>query len=513
MRVWHFDFSQDRTDYPRRAYCPFKKFCIFLNGESPERVLADRDYLRNRVDELEFAMDFSTEQVKKLLAEIKGLTDKVEELEGDNSQLKTELSLALQAPFKKPEKKEPSGNQKKRGAPYGHEGHFRKKPEQIDKYIDIHIDKCPQCGNEHLSLCAHTTEHIQEDLENGRVTATCFVHHYYWCGNCKGIVHGWGNGEIPGAFIGPEARAKASFLRNEIKVSYDNTSQAIQALCEFSISPGAIVGFDNKFSQKGKPLYEALKNSLPQTPFIHADETGWKRDWLWIFTNPKIAFFHIDESRGSKVVIDHLGSFYKGTLITDFWNAYRNKVDAFAKQKCIRHILGDIKELLDKELTGESDAKTFLNAVKEVFKDAVFLHNQHTVLTPELYRSARKEILKRFRVLYRHEPISHHETDNIRKRLITHKNELFVFLKNPVISPTNNFAEQGIRNAVLFRKITFGNMTKQGQKNVSTLMTIIRTAKLRLLNPVNVLKDIMSNSVTSNLLEAFGLPCSMPEAP
>jgi hypothetical protein len=30
-----------------------------------------------------------------------------------------------------------------------------------------------------------------------------------------------------------------------------------------------------------------------------------------------------------------------------------------------------------------------------------------------------------------------------------------VFLKYPVIEPTNNRAEQGIRNAVLFRKFTF----------------------------------------------------------
>jgi hypothetical protein len=77
--------------------------------------------------------------------------------------------------------------------------------------------------------------------------------------------------------------------------------------------------------------------------------------------------------------------------------------------------------------------------------------------------------------------LSHHEADNIRKRLITHKNELFAFLKYPAIEPTNNRAETGIRNSVLFRKITFGNRTAQGKKNVSSAMTIIRTAKLRLL--------------------------------
>ena len=79
---------------------------------------------------------------------------------------------------------------------------------------------------------------------------------------------------------------------------------------------------------------------------MHADETGWKRDWLWVFTNPFITFFDIDESRGSQVVIDHLGAFYHGVLITDFWNAYRNKVGAFAKQKCLVHFLRDINSFV-----------------------------------------------------------------------------------------------------------------------------------------------------------------------
>jgi hypothetical protein len=346
---------------------------------------------------------------------------------------------------------------------------------------------------------------------------TRFIHLFYWCGHCKKAVHGWGENEIPNAFIGPEARAKATFLRHEIKVSYNDIPRALFHLCGLPLSPGTVVGFDHKFRKQGEPLYKALKDSLPQYPFLHADETGWNNDWLWIFTNPDIAFYHIDESRGSKVVIDHLGEFYNGTLITDFWGAYLSKVKARIKQKCLRHILGDIKELLDKDLPKlegkHPDAETFLKDVKDLFKDAIFLKNQHSVLTPDEYRSGRKDIIKRFRKLYRHEPLSHHESDNIRKRLIKFKNELFVFLKYPAIEPTNNFAERGVRPGVLFRKISFGNRTKLGQKSVALIMTIIKTAKLRLLDPVKVLRDIMANGVTPRLMKQFGLPGSMPEAP
>ncbi|MEA3457290.1 MAG: IS66 family transposase [Candidatus Thermoplasmatota archaeon] len=504
-------WEQKQTDnrkHVKRPYCPFRNFCIFLNGEDPGVVLATREYLRKRVDELDFAMDFTNSQVIKLKARIK-------ELEDANSHLEAELVQALKDPFMKYEKKEPSENPKKRGAPFGHEGHFRKKPDKIDKIIDVYLDSCPHCRSEDISPCNHTTKHIQEDLEDGKLTNTCFVHCYYWCPVCKTVVHGWGDNEIPHAFIGPEARAKASFLRHEIKVSYDDTQRTLQHFCGLTISAGAIVAFDDKFSNKAKPLYEALKDSLPQYPFLHADETGWKNDWLWIFTNPYIAFFNIDESRGSKVVIDHLGNFYDGVLITDFWNAYRGKIPAFAKQKCLRHILGDIKKLLEKEDFGDDPkAQGFLENVKEHFKDAIFLYNQHVALTPVEYRSGRKDIIKRFRKLYQHAPLSHHESDNIRKRLITFKNELFVFLKYPeTINPTNNFAEIGIRNAVLFRKITFGSMTSKGKKNVSIAMTIIRTALLRGLAPIKILQNITANGVTPELLKQFGLPPAMAQAP
>lgn len=168
---------------------------------------------------------------------------------------------------------------------------------------------------------------------------------------------------------------------------------------------------------------------------------------------------------------------------------------------------------LDAGLQKHPDAERFLLAVKELIQDAISLHGQHSVLSVEAYRSGRKDILKRFRELYRNAPLSHHESDNIRKRLIAFKNELFTFLKYPTIEPTNNFAEQAIRNAVLLRKLIFGNMTTRGKMNVALAMTIIRTAMQRALSPIEILRDIAVHGTTSELLTRFRLPATMPQAP
>ena len=490
----------------KSPYCPFQKFCIFLHGEEPESVLAEREYLRERVDTLEFAMDFSNHQLKKL-------QERVKELEDEKDHLQKELSDALQDPFTKYKKKDPAESTAKRGAPVGHQGHFRAKPETIDKTLDVYLDRCPICGGERISPCNHTTEHIQEDFEDCKLITTCFVHCYYWCPDCKHVVHGWGENEISNAFIGPDARAKASFMRHEIKGSYNDVRRTLECFGNLKLSNAALVGFDKHMTQKGKPLYDALKQSLPEYPFMHADETGWKRDWLWVFTNPFITFFDIDESRGSQVVIDHLGAYYNGILISDFYGAYRDKIGAFAKQKCLVHLLRDIKKLLEGDLKKHPDAERFLPLVKELIQDAIFLHSQHSTFTSDEYRSGRKDILKRFRKLYRHAPLSHHESDNIRKRLITFKNELFTFLKYPAIEPTNNISERAIRNSVRFRKLIFGNMTASGKLNIALAMTIIRTAVQRTLNPIEILRNIAVKGTTPELLKRFGLPTTMPQAP
>ena len=81
---------QQKRNHVRHPFCPFEKFCVFLKGEEPERILTQRDYLSKRVDELEFAMDIGNHQAIKL-------QERVKELEETNSLLKTELVEKLKA--------------------------------------------------------------------------------------------------------------------------------------------------------------------------------------------------------------------------------------------------------------------------------------------------------------------------------------------------------------------------------------------------------------------------------
>lgn len=483
--------------------CPFEKSCPYLGGESPTKVLNQRNYLRNRVNQMEGLFNFAQNEITKL-------KERITQLEGENGQLLENLSQAKHTIKKIFPKRKPSETSGKRGAPKGHPGTSRKKPESIDEYIAVPLDKCPDCNSPDISLCKNFTTHLQEDIVF-KVITSCFIHLRYWCHRCKKIVYAFGENELPKSPIGPVAKAIAALIRYQIKISYDDVKRIFQ-IFGLTISPGAFVGFDNKMYQKGLSLYEAIKSMLPYTSSVNVDETGWKKKWLWNFS-PKqldLSYYHVDESRGGKVVKEHLGEDYKGILGSDFFSAYNNSINAFGKQKCNAHLLRDIKDL-EEAYPENSVVLSFCQDLKELMQNAILLHSQFSKLTPEKWNVQKKDIFSRFKDLWKN-PISHPTADTLRKRLLRHKDEILTFLDHPkIIDPTNNICERALRNLVIFRKITFGNRSEQGEKNLALMATILASSKLKGLDQKEVLKTLLLKGLTPELSQKFGLP--QPRAP
>ena len=86
------------------------------------------------------------------LKENLGRKDKrIRELEAENRLLKTELTELRTKLFghkaKDKEKKDAKKEPRKRGAPKGHTGWFRKVPKKIDKTVELYPYQCPSCGD------------------------------------------------------------------------------------------------------------------------------------------------------------------------------------------------------------------------------------------------------------------------------------------------------------------------------------------------------------------------------
>lgn len=266
---------------------------------------------------------------------------------------------------------------KKKGGLLGHAGWFRRLPKRIDKIQAVTLDKCPVCGSRDLSKCKGAIEHIHEDIILPKTQITKFIKYRYYCKNCKQTVTAKADNELSNSYIGPVAKAFAVFLRYVVKVSDRDVANIFDKAFNLDIKASSIAGFRGQLKEHAKDTYHKLLDTLKESGFIHADETGWningQNHWLWKFSNKKVPITHIDKSRGQRVVEDILGNDYKGILISDFLSAY-NKINAKGKQKCLVHILRDLDKVI-RYFHDDREVLRYCKKLKKLFGRSIILYN------------------------------------------------------------------------------------------------------------------------------------------
>ena len=63
------------------------------------------------------------------------------------------------------------------------------------------------------------------------------------------------------------------------------------------------------------------------------------------------------------------------------------------------------------------------------------------------------------------------------KELVEHGEHLWTFIDIEGVEPTNNAAEQALRHAVIWRKLSFGTQSASGSRFVERLLTVIETCR------------------------------------
>lgn len=379
---------------------------------------------------------------------------------------------------------------KKKGAPIGHQGSTREIPKRVDEHKDVRLDRCLECSSDNLSPCGKYYDHYQEDIVIPQTKVTRYRHHYYWCPNCKRTVHGAGIDEIPGSYIGPNAKALAGFLHYYLSVPYRKIKALFKEAFNLDFDPTSCVGFDKQIRIRGEPLYKKLKDSLKDKPYLSVDETGWKDKWLWCYADERQAVYRIESGRGQKELRGTLGDSYKGVLISDFLGAY-NGIRSL-KQRCLVHTL----RLIDKWLVYyDNDPKIakYFVSLKTAVKRIVCLNSQmKKKRLPNNFLLRKADVVGRLRRLLSKElePI---KADKFRRKLLDHFDELVTCLDYKGIASHNNLVERLLRGSVIMRKITFGNHSREGELNHEVIMSLIQSARLQNLNPLPFLRAILTN--------------------
>lgn len=439
-----------------------------MNKKEFERLLKERD---ERIEELE--------------KEKHQLETEKDKLEDENCELKKKLLMyenahtppSLQKKKKEQNKKTSSG---KLGAPKGHEKYEREEPIPT-KTKEHRIDTCPHCNSKLTSK--DVLEVIEEEIPDLKeVEVTKHIIEGSICPKCKKRVIA--KNDAPSDRFGPNLKSKTTLLKHEDRLPLRKVALSLERDYGFKITHTGAMKIIRQTARRLKvPYYEVMKR-IRGAEIVYIDETQYKLDgetwWLWVFVTNNDVLFVIRKSRSKEVLEEVLGKKFNGIIISDGWSAYSNFAEI--SQRCWAHLLRESKDLLEKN----KDFKRYDVQLKELFQEIKDIRikppdNERRIELKKKMKEKLSGIAKRME--------KHPYAKTLATKIQNGIDNWFTCVVNLEVEPTNNFAEQALRELIVQRKIMGGLRSEKGAETLEIVSTMLATWKKQGKDLFSTLRD------------------------
>lgn len=420
-----------------------------------------------------------TERVGALLAALEGPA-------GDDSSPRPTTMPGLK-PTTLRRRTVPPGARKRRAHGYGRQ---RMRPTARHVHALAH---CPHCRT---ALRGSTVKRTREVLEVVPTPVVVTEHVYVQrrCPRCGGR---WLPGpELAGQVVGQGrlgvgVLSLIAVLREELRLPVAGIQWYLDAVHGLRLSVGAIVGALHTVARRAAPVVADLQAAIRASPVLHVDETGWREDgsngYVWTFSTPTERAF-VRGSRERAVLEQAIGDDYPGVLVSDFYAAYTTYEGRH--QYCWAHLLRDVEDL---------GAQHREDASVVGWADGVHtLYHRATTAPPEADPAARRRARQGYEAALGalcapYLGLAQAPQRVLCERITKHLRELFVFVENPAVPPTNNAAERSLRHLVTARKISGGTRSPTGSATKMLLASLFGTWRLQGLDPLLQCRALLAN--------------------
>ena len=212
------------------------------------------------------------------------------------------------------------------------------------------------------------------------------------------------------------------------------------------------------------------------------DETGWKtaggNRTLWGALTSATAVFRIAAGRHAFEARTLLGERFTGIVCSDRWRGY-DYLDPTQRQLCWAHLLRDFTAHSEGMAEQEEFGHGGLVTAHELFAawDSYQQHGDRAQLQAQtaplqnklrtlLENAARKSPRTKYHRQFAKNPLNRWPA-------------LWTFTHTDGVEPTNNHAERGLRGAVIYRKLSRGSQSDQGERTIERLLSASATCRLR----------------------------------
>lgn len=376
----------------------------------------------------------------------------------------------------------------RRGAPLGHVGMTRERRESSESRRII-AEECPNCQSQDFIVLRQRKQQVEELPKEIQPKAINVLRDVCHCNTCNlDFIAKDGITPIQGRF-GVNLMVLIIFLKFIVRGVLRKTTCFLEASFAMKLAPASVQAIIERAAQAGENEYVSLKQKIKTAKLLYIDETSFrvlgKNWWVWAFRSDTDLLLVIRNSRGSNVLEEILGKDYAGTVICDCWRAY-DFLSSASIQRCWAHLLRKSKELhnvagkhFNKKLHALFEEIIRFNAKERTEKQRQKKYEQ---MTAKL-----QKITKQYS--------GYEECKSTIKYIDFHIESWFTCVKIAGVQPTNNYAEQAIRETVLVRKIIGAFRSEKGTKTYETLASLIATWQMQKLD----IKKELHRMLTANL--------------
>jgi transposase len=383
-----------------------------------------------------------------------------------------------------------AGRRRKLGPKRGHVGVSRVRSEP-DVVVACRPRVCAGCGQELPQLGGRRTGRSQVIELPAFVPVVIEAWQYtVACKQCGEQTAGaYPAGLEPRRTFGPGVEALLSYFHERHHVSYERLVEVCRDVFGLAISQGGVENALQRWVERARPMYAAIREQVRGSPVINSDETSarvaGRNHWQWVFQTPEASYHVIAPSRGGEVIDAVLAGAEPEVWGSDLW-APQILTSATEHQICLSHQERDLTFAVDADT---DEARLWAIELRHVFGRAIRLHHERTQVTSETF--ARRRLLienATDRLVFDRYVAPKTEAARLQQRYRTHRDSLFVFLHRDDVEPTNNSSERDLRPSVIHRKVIGGFRSAWGAEASAIRTTILSTARKQ----------------GQNLLHAFG---------
>ena len=430
----------------------------------------------------------------------------------ENRELKIRLSL-IEEQIKKNSKnssRPPSGDgfgvkqqvkktvgERERGGQIGHPGHERNFHElSADSDIHEHLPiACKACGVELEGEDTQPYRHQVIDVPPIKAKVTEHRLHQLVCPHCGEKTRAKLPLLVSASGYGERLSALVSWLSSDYRQSHGQLQQLLKRLFEIDISRASINRLRQEMSQALEWIVIEAHEYVKTQSQMHSDETSFRqgnydghnpkqqKGWLWVVVTRLISIFEVSLSRSQVTAKQMIGEEYNGIVISDRYSSY-NWLDIEKRQVCWAHLKRDLTAMAERTGVSKEIGQALLKRQQRLFRwwhrvrDGTMSMGAFQVAVIALRQGFRNELESAVQI-----PIAAKEKTPLAKtvrtceQLLKIEPALWTFAEVSGLEPTNNAAEQALRQAVIWRRTSFGSQSLAGSQFVARLLSVVTSLK------------------------------------